>query len=223
MAALAALALCAGCNTVQVPPALEPPAYYHPDNVYIYSMTLPASLRRVALLPVTTSSEVASQVAGVESLEPVLQSELGKTKRFEVVTVSREQLRQWTGQSTWRGDEALPLDFFEKLQKNTGSDAVMFCEITRYNAYQPVAVGWKLVLAGKLAPGNVQPQILWSVDDVLDAGEPRMARAARTYYWQHIQTEQTTGDASTILRSPAMFGQFSLNVLLGTLPDREKD
>jgi hypothetical protein len=217
--------LMAGCGTVQVPVALEPPAYYHPANIYVYSTTLPASLRRVALLPVTTSGEVAaaSQEAGVEALEPVLVSELEKTKRFEVVTVSHEQLRQWTGQSSWRADEALPHDFFDKLQKATGSDAVMFGQITRYQPYPPLVVGWKLNLAAKLAPDNAQPQILWSVDDVLDGGDPHMAHAARTYYSQHIQTEQTTGDPNTILRSPSLFGQFTLGVLFGTLPERAKD
>lgn len=222
---LAALFL-GGCTAVResllLPPP-EVPTYYHPGNVYAYSASLPASLRRVALLPLTTASGVASQQAGVEELEPLLQSELEKTKRFEVVTLSSEQLRQLTGESAWRADEPLPLDFFDRLQKATGCDAVMFSQVTRYQAYQPLAVGWKLSLASKTAPTNAQPQILWSVDEVLDAGESQVAAAARTYYSQHIQHEQSSSDSGTILRSPAMFGRFTLSVLFATLPDREKD
>jgi len=226
MLAATAAFLLVGCTTVResllLPPP-EVPTYYRPSNVYVYSLSLPASLRRVALLPVTTASAVASQEAGVEALEPVLQTELEKTKRFEVVAVSADQLRQLTGQAAWRADDALPLDFFDRLQKATGCDAAMFCQVTRYQPYQPLAVGWKLNLASKTAATNAQPQLLWSVDEVLDAGESQVAKAARTYYLQHIHTEQSQSDSGTILRSPSLFGRFSLSVLFATLPDREKD
>ena len=83
IAAALAILLFTGCDTVRdnlnVPPTVEVPAYYHPSNVYLYSLSLPASLRRVALLPMTTASDVASQEAGVETLEPVVQS--GNWKR----------------------------------------------------------------------------------------------------------------------------------------------
>jgi hypothetical protein len=226
VAAAMAVILLAGCTAVResllLPPP-EVPTYYRPSNVYIYSLSLPASLRRVALLPLTTASAVASQESGVEALEPVLQAELEKTKRFEVVAVSGDQLRQLTGQAAWRADDPLPLDFFDRLQKATGCDAAMFCQLTRYHPYQPLAVGWKLSLASKTAPTNAEPQLLWSVDEVLDAGEPQVANAARTYYAQHVHTEQSQTDTGTILRSPSLFGRFSLSVLFGTLPDREKD
>jgi hypothetical protein len=226
MMAATAVIMLAGCTAVResllLPPP-EVPTYYHPSNVYIYSLSLPASLRRVALLPLTMASAVASQEAGVEALEPLLQPELEKTKRFEVVSVSGDQLRQLTGQPAWRADEPLPLDFFDRLQKATGCDAVMFCQVTRYQPYQPLAVGWKLNLASKTAATNAQPQILWSVDEVLDAGESQVANAARTYYSQHVHDEQSQSDSGTILRSPSMFGRFSLSVMFGTLPDRGKD
>jgi hypothetical protein len=222
-----AAGLLVGCDTVRnelnLPPTVEAPTYYRPSNVYVYSLSLPASLRRVALLPMTTANAVASQQAGTEELEPVLQSELEKTKRFEVVTLSGDDMRQLTGQSTWRADEPLPLDFFDKLQRSTGCDAVMFSQLTKYQPYQPLAVGWKLSLASKTAATNAQPQLLWSVDEVLDAGESQVAKAARTYYMQHVHTEQTQADPGTILRSPGLFGRFSLEVLFATLPERDKD
>jgi hypothetical protein len=224
--AAAAVILLAGCTSVReslLLPPVEVPTYYHPSNVYVYSQTLPASLRRVVLLPLTTASAADSQEAGVEALEPVLQTELEKTKRFEVVPISGDQLRQLTGQAAWRADEPLPLDFFERLQKATGCDAVMFCQLTRYQPYQPLAVGWKLNLASKTAATNAEPQLLWSVDEVLDAGEPQAAKAARTYYSQHVRNEQSQEDTGTILRSPSLFGRFSLSALFATLPERDKD
>ena len=121
--------LLTGCNTVResllLPPP-EVPTYYRPSNVYIYSLSLPASLRRVALLPLTTASAVASQEAGVEALEPVLQTELEKTKRFEVVVVSDDQLRQLTGRTAWRADEALPLDFLTACRRQPAATRPCF-------------------------------------------------------------------------------------------------
>ena len=89
--ALFAVVLFAGCDTVPMP-NLEPPAYYHPANVYRSSPSLPGSLKRVVLLPLTTAGSVAAEEAGVDALEPVVRVELEKTRRFEVVTVSGTQL-----------------------------------------------------------------------------------------------------------------------------------
>jgi hypothetical protein len=223
LTALAAACLLAACDTVQIPANLEPPAYYRPSNVYTYSATLPASLRRVALLPLTTATGAALEQSGVEELDASLRSELEKTKRFEVFAVSRDQMREWTAEAktTWRADEPLPMDFFDKLQKETGSDAVMFCQITRYNPYPPLAVGWKMVLAAQGATSNSVALTLWQVDDVADAGDPQTAHAARTYYSQHVRTEQSQSDAGMILRSPDLFGQFSLSAIFGTIPSHE--
>jgi hypothetical protein len=43
-------------------------------------------------------------------LEAVLSEELGKTKKFELVAVTSEQMRIWTGRPAWRAEETLPAD-----------------------------------------------------------------------------------------------------------------
>lgn len=209
------------CRSVPVQ-NLELPAYYHPANVAVASPTLPASIKRVALLPLASVKGDQSLEQGVDALGPVVDSELKKTERFEVVNVSPAHLRELTGQSSWRADETLPIDFFRALQRDTGCDAVMFCEVTRYKPYQPLAIGWKLCLAAQGVGEKTDPRKLWSVDEVLDAGDTKIAQAARTYYTQHIHNEIIASDANTVTRSPAMFGQFSLSALFATLPVRER-
>jgi hypothetical protein len=218
LAAWLLVCLVAGCTPEHIP-SFEPPTYYHPANVAVESPFLPATVRRVALLPLTAVENTQLQ-QGVDSLAPVVDAELKKTARFEVITVTPAQMREWTGKPAWRADETLPIDFFRRLQRETGSDAVMFSEITRYQPYQPLAIGWKLCLAAQGAGEQAEPHKLWSVDDVLDGGDGKISRAARTYYSQHLQNSQGAGDASTILRSPAMFAQFTLNALFATLPAR---
>jgi len=198
---------------------------YKPSNFYLRTNALPDQIKRVALLPLVTPTATAFLKAGTETLGPLLCAELEKCKRFEVIPVTPEQLRQWTGRSGWRADEPLPPDFFERVSEATGCDAILFCQLTRYAPYQPLAVGWKFSLVANPPPGPASAQemkdkILWCADEVLDAGEPGVSNAARDYYGQHLRNEAPSADASTILSSPTRFGQYTLAALLETMPGR---
>ncbi len=217
-----------GCKSFQISGYQLGPSY-RPTNIYRRNDLLPLEIKRVAVLPVSSASPTALTAAGVEALEPILYAELEKTKRFEVIPVSAEQLRQWTGQTRWRADEPLPPDLFERLRRETGCDAVLFSQLTRYQPYQPLAIGWKFSLIEKTGmptvtssmPGNGAPVILWSADEVLDAGDPEVTNAARSYYAQHLRNEAPLSDSSTVLSSPGRFGQYTLGTLLATLPARK--
>ncbi len=202
---------------------------YKPTNIYRRSEFLPPQIRRVAVLPLTTPASSALLSAGVADLETVLYAELEKSGRFEVIPVSAEQLREWTGQSSWRADEQLPLNLLERLREGTGCDAVLFCQLIRYQPYEPLAIGWKFTLVDKGAtakdsaasPRDAGLQILWSADEVFDGGDVGVANAARAYYSQHLRNEAPLSDSSTVLGSPSRFGQYTLNALFATLPGRQ--
>jgi len=223
----AAAVLSAGChvlpplpNTVQ-----DMGPRYRPSNIYRPTNALPSQIKRVAVLPLITPGSTAFLQAGIETLSPLLYAELEKCKRFEVIPISSEQLRQWTGRTGWRADEPLPPDFFARVSDATGCDAILFCQLTRFEPYQPLAVGWKFSLVANPPPGplslqNVRDKILWSADEVLDAGEPGVSNAARDYYGQHLRNEAPSADATTILSSPVRFGQYTLAALLDTMPGR---
>jgi hypothetical protein len=233
LAGLLAVSLCLGCKTVTSLPDMPEvvkdmgPAY-HPNNFYRRSNFLPPEIKRVALLPLTiTTSSDAVLEAGAESLGPIVYAELEKAKRFEVIPVTKEQMKQWTGQNNWRADEQLPPNLFQAVHDGTGCDAVIFCQLARYQPYQPVAVGWKFSLietphgdATNSTPLGFKPSIIWSIDEVLDSGDPEVATAARIYYTQHIRNESPAADVSTMMSSPVRFGQYTLDSLLGTLPER---
>jgi hypothetical protein len=146
-----------------------------------------------------------------------------------VVPVSGEQLRQWTGHSKWRADEALPGDFLQQLRAATGCDAVLFCQLIRYQPYEPLAVGWKFCLVEEpqtandstLSSKELAGRILWSADEVFDAGDVEVANAARAYYSQHLRDEAPVSDSSIVLGSPTRFGQYTLHALFTTLPRRQ--
>jgi len=219
--------LSAGCHVLPpMPTAIQDMGpRYHPSNVYLRTNALPAQLRRVAVLPLVSVSSSGYLVTGVETLAPLIPAELEKCKRFEVIQVSSDELKQWTGKASWRADEPLSAEFFARVSDATGCDAVLFSQLTRYAPYQPVAVGWKFSLvavppAGPLTAAILKEKVLWCADEVLDAGEPGVSNAAKDYYGQHMRNEAPSADASTILSSPVEFGQYSLAALLETMPTR---
>jgi hypothetical protein len=223
---LVAAALLTSCRALPPLPAQVQdlgPAY-QPSNIYRRANSLPPEVHRVALLPLTTTSPSAYLIAGAETLEPLIYAELEKAKRFEVIPVTSQQMKQWTGQESWRADEQLPPNLFERISAGTACDAVFFCQLTRYQPYQPLAVGWKFSLVENpkgtnAETGEIQPRILWSVDEVLDAGDPAVTTGARLYYTQHLRNDAPSADPATMLISPARFGQYTLSTLLGTLPE----
>jgi hypothetical protein len=190
-------------------------ARYRPSNIYSKGPMLDPDVKRVALLPMASQLPTETFQAGVESLQPLLQAELEKTKLFDVVVVTTEQMRRWTGQGVWKAEDQLPPDFFDRLQEETGCQAVFFNQLTRYQPYQPVAVGWKLTLVF-----NKEHVIYWSADEVFDAGDEAVANSARAYESAHITTPSPLPDPNAILSSPSRFGQYTLQTLLAALPKR---
>jgi hypothetical protein len=224
---LVAAVLGAGCHVLPpLPSAVQDMGpRYHPSNVYRRTNALPPQIRRVAVLPIVTFGSTPFLKEGRDSLGPLLCAELEKCKRFEVIPVSPDQLTQWTGQPGWSTVDPLPPDFFKRVSDPTGCDAILFCQLTRFQPYQPLAVGWKFCLVANLSPGPVSAQemkdkILWCAEELLDAGDTSVANAARDYYGQHLHNETPAADPASILTSPTRFGQYTLAALFDTLPGR---
>jgi hypothetical protein len=190
-------------------------ADYQPANVFVRPPAWPPDLRRVAVLPLAAESLGADLPEGCEALQPVLFDELVRTEKFEVVSVRPENLRAGSGRAAWTGTEPLPGGFFDSLRREYGCDAVLFCELTVYHAYAPLAVGWRL----KLADVRTR-KIIWAADEVFDASQPAVSRKA----WQFwINRDQATAKDEIRWRSansPRQFGGYTAAELLSHLPAR---
>ncbi len=211
-ALMAICGLLVGCESLKSGVGISAP--YKPDNVYHSFAALPFDVKRVAVLPLGADQTREELVVGRDALEPILKAELIKTKKFEVVRPAPEALHACTGRETWTGEEALPSQFLSSLQENYGCDAVLFCRLTVYRAYPPLAVGWrmKLVEAGS-------GRMLWAGDEVFDWGDPAVREGARRYQKSQRSRKYQSG-RWTIENSPRRFGQYSLAQLFATLPER---
>jgi len=192
-------------------------SYDQTDNAFELSPYLPADLRRVAVLPLAWEGSQIDLSQGCETLGPVLLAELIKTKKFEAVSVSPEDLRSQTGRLNWTGAEILPADFLDSLQRVYGCHAVLFCQLTVFRAYTPLAVGWRMKLVD-VRTG----QILWAVDKIFDAEQPKVLKQARRYHFGGPWFAHDSSNDQQVENSPRQFGQYTITQVLSTLPNRKE-
>lgn len=185
------------------------------DNAYAQPPKMLASLQRVALLPIACASQVANLPEGCEALTPVLLDELVRTKKFEVVCVKAPDLRFSTGQARWTGSEAMPTNFFSTLQRQTGCDAVLFCELTEFKPYPPLAIGWRF----KLVDARTSA-ILWAVDEVFDDHNPVLAQKKGVIRKISDKLSHNEEQEWVEEQSPQVFGHKTISAMLKTLPER---
>ena len=214
MALVAAGVLLTGCASV-LRPVKVAGSDFQPDNVYIASTTLPQNLKRVAVLPLMTDERSSALVDGREALDPILTSELLKTRKFELLRITPERSRTCTGRVGWTGEELLPENFFSSLQEASGCDAVLFCQLTAFRAYAPLAIGWRMKLVDARSG-----QILWAGDEMFDAGQSSVQNSARRYQLSQIRSSGSDASEWVMGNSPRTFGQYTVASLLRTLPAR---
>jgi hypothetical protein len=188
---------------------------FHPDNVFAYPARLSLDFRRVAVMPLAAAAAGSDLADGCGILAPVLFDRLVKTKKFEVVAVDADKLRSATGRAAWTGNEVLPADFLAYLHREYGCDGVLFAELTSYHAYAPLAVGWRFKLVDVRSG-----QILWSADELFDAAQPAIGRAAQQFEQPRPFLPGFYEENWVAMNSPRQFGSFSVAALLATLPER---
>jgi hypothetical protein len=211
---LSLLALTSGCKTASLSDPVTGSGY-RPQNFYRSLGQLPVNIRRVAVLPTTCDDNISDVQHGRDLLESVITEELAKTKKFELIVVTPDQLRVWTGRTSWRAEEPLPADFLKVLKSALACDAVLFGRVSQYRAYPPLTVG----LSFKLADVHTG-DFIWAVDEVFDSSEPSVVNSARRYQLMREQLPASLADSRSILNSPGGFGRYAANSVFETLPAR---
>ena len=186
-----------------------------PVNVFAYPAKLSLDLRRVAVLPLAAETGGRDLPEGCAALAPVLWEQLVKARKFEVVTVEAANLRRSSGQTAWTGLEVLPPDFLASLRREYACDGVLFAELTAYRAYAPLAVGWRLKLVDVRSG-----QILWAADELFDAAQPAVYRAAQRYAGPRSLWPFGREENWVAANSPRQFGRYAAAAVLDTLPER---
>lgn len=209
------LLLLSGCGTPRYERALKDRPLgrsYTPLNVSAVA-SLPATLQRVAVLPFHAGPDAVDFDA---ALQAVMLAELRKVGRFEVLEISAEELERVTGQRSLSLRGPVPVELVEHLWLTYRAEGVLQTDITVYRAYKPMALGLQMRLFQPL--GN---QMLWSLDELFDAGDRRVAIAARKYAEANIQQAYPLQSSYSGLFTPRRFCAYAAASAYGTLPPRK--
>jgi hypothetical protein len=209
--ALASLFLLSGCAffDIEVPPVPVPA--YAPTN-YKGDARLPAEIRRVAVLP--AHGGAAADPESAAALDPVLLTALQRQLRFEVVVVSSADCHRLFGAGSFGSTDALPPGFLEKIATTYAVDAVLFTDVTAYQPYRPLTLGFR----AKLATAH-DVRLVWAFDEVFSAAQPAMLTSVHDYY--EGGDKASPGDiTSAVLQSPTRFCAVAADLMFRTLPPR---
>jgi hypothetical protein len=211
-------ALVAGlCGCTQLPrrDGAKAGPFFTPANVSGMP-ALPPHVRRVLLLPASAQG-LAITEENLNRLDATFLAELNRTARFEVVTLSRDQLARLTGARQIDSTTPLPPGFIDRLlniYNAYAADAVLLIDLTAHSPYPPLQLG----LRAKLAHIR-DSDILWAADLNFSAADPAVANSARRHALALTRSSKT--DLShTILQNPTRFANYAAATTFETLPPR---
>ncbi|HEU5081149.1 MAG TPA: hypothetical protein VFT72_18195 [Opitutaceae bacterium] len=210
---LALVLICAGCSALPHSDPAKSGPFFTPRNVTVNTPRLPALVRRVTVLPVHGLREMTED--SVNRVNEAVVTQLNQTGRFEVVTLTPDNLRSLIGQPSLGSADALPHDLLEKVKKTSGSDAVLFTDVTAYSPYPPLTIGLRMKLV-ELSTGT----ILWAADNIFAASDPSVANSARHFAFK-LGSDRGPADLShTVLQNPSRFCAYAADATFETLPPR---
>ncbi len=167
-------------------------------------------IRRVVVMPLWAGK--TASVESAASLDPIILAALQASQRFEVVSLSREDiLRRFRSESFSSAGE-LPHDLLTALQREFEADAVLLLDLTVYRPHRPLALGFRAKLA---TLGSAR--LIWTFDNLFSAENASVANAARNHFLdldQRIPADLT----HSALQSPSRFAAYVSTAMFATLP-----
>lgn len=213
-----------GCQTVEdwTDGSVQGP-FHQSNNFNLPAGEWPADIQLVAVMPLVGSHGNDLAQRGAELLQPVFTEELSKFTLFETITITPDKLQALLGVNEVRPLDPLPHQFQKIIASLDKSNpdrkvchAVLFCELTRYNPYPPLSMGWKFRIFD-LKTG----QTIWAFDEVFDTGNPNVANSARRYMRENKLTSMSIFRDTRVMDSPRALAGYSLAAALATMRENK--
>lgn len=185
---------------------------YHPDNVFAVKH-LPLEFERVLVLPIL--NEDGGMVR--PEIQDAFIAALRSTGRFEII-LSPELAQSEDSASFIAKGLPLPLRVLE-VAKLYDADGIMQVDLTHFRPYKPLQIG----VRSRLLSLNERGDILWSIDELFDAGRKDVAIGARKYAEANIEQPFPLQSSYSVLMSPVRFASYVGTTAFNTLPVREED
>ena len=202
------LVLAAGCMHPNEFDAARTGPFFVPANHH--GAPSLGGVRRVAVLPVWGGGAATAETAA--ELDGIVHLALQQERRFEVVPVPREWLRRTYRVEALASSAALPHDLLARLRSEFAPEAVLFVDVTVYQPYRPLGLGFRAKLAA--VDGS---RLIWTFDDLFMAEDATVANAARNHFLdvdRRVPADMTHG----VLQSPSRFASYAAAAMFATLP-----
>lgn len=200
-----------GCQSARIGDPARVGPFHSPTN-YSGEVQLPATLRRVVLLPVAGGSIAPAESAA--ALMPLLVAELQKQNRFEVVPLTREESLTRFRLEEISSTAVVPPSLISQLRRDYAADGVVFVDLTVYKSYRPLAIG----LRAKLVSTEGDARVLWAFDEVFSATDPKVANSARRHFAETDRHGVPADFTHAVLQSPSRFASYAAAEMFATLP-----
>jgi hypothetical protein len=184
---------------------------YEPHN--IMTLPLPRGFDRVALLPIIVNPDFGT-AESLSNVKSAIVEELEKAKRFEIIQISPDALREIAGAPQLNTLEPWPDSLRQNLRQKQ-IDGVMVIEITQLKGYEPISIGIK----GRLASVE-DGQTYWACDELFDAAATQVYSGAKQFeggsLMQTVRGKLKT--EGTVQLSPSKLAKYAAYTLFKTLP-----
>ena len=206
-----------GCRTASIKnPGTVIGPFHKPANYNLADGVMPADMRRVALLPMTSALNTVEHHSGRQMLQEFMQAEIAKSGLFEVVYVPETKMGQLTGKPAWRMIDELPVDFIEQITREYDCQGVLFSHLTVYQPYPPLSIGWRMGLV-HLSPESNNGSVVWELDDVFNAGQKSVINSAKRNAIKNGLSDPELDAELGLLNSPRRFGQYTAEAVVATM------
>ncbi len=206
-----------GCKTASIKnPGTVIGPFHKPANYNLANGVMPADMRRVALLPLTSAMNTVEHQSGRQILQKFMQAEIAKSGLFEVVYVPETKMGQLTGRPAWRMIDELPVDFIEQISREYDCQGVLFSHLTVYQPYPPLSIGWRMGLV-HLSPHSNNGSVVWELDDVFNAGQKSVINSAKRNAIKNGLSDPELDVELGLLNSPRRFGRYTAEAVVATM------
>ena len=206
-----------GCKTASIKnPGTVIGPFHKPANYNLANGVMPADMRRVALLPLTSAMNTVEHQSGRQILQKFMQAEIAKSGLFEVVYVPETKMGQLTGRPAWRMIDELPVDFIEQITREYDCQGVLFSHLTVYQPYPPLSIGWRMGLV-HLSPESNNGKVVWELDDVFNAGQKSVINSAKRNAIKNGLSDPELDAELGLLNSPRRFGRYTAEAVVATM------
>ena len=210
------LAITSGCRTVTKKPGAVIGPFHKPTNYHLAGGEMPADMRRVALLPLTSALDTREHRSGRAILQETMHTQVAHAGLFEVVIVPPAKMEALTGKSAWRMIEELPNDFIEQIMKEYDCQGVLFSHLSVYKPYPPLSIGWRMGLVHLSSESN-NGTVVWEFDEVFNAGEKHVINSAIRNGVKNGLSDPELDYDFGLLNSPRRFGRYTAEEVVMTM------